>query len=118
MRFFAAVVLLALGVGSYLSYSHTKVGCDFRKGKWSSSTSSCILKSCYYSNSCGTWANPIQWCSNLEVGDSIQEVYFQLGQPESIDVEIYKWNSAKGNNDKIKAIIPNEELIEIECKTI
>lgn len=118
MKVIVVIILLLISSALYLIFNHTKTGCDYRNGKWGSVASSCVTRSCYNNSSCGKWAAPIYWCPNLKIGNSIQEVYFQLGQPESVNGTNYEWNAAKASSEKIRAIISNNRLIEIQCKTI
>ena len=102
----------------YLFWFHTEEACKLREGHWASNGSYCIAKDCYQTNSCGNRANPITRCSNLKVGMAISEVYFQLGQPESISGDNYQWHASKASSGKVRATITNGTLQTFACNAI
>jgi hypothetical protein len=110
-------VLLCISSG-YLFWFHTEKACDIREGHWASNGSYCITKDCYQTNSCGNRVNPITRCSNLKVGMSISEVYFQLGQPESLSGDNYQWGASKGDSGKVLATITKGTLQALDCNSI
>ena len=119
MKFkFGVTILIIFAIGCYAFFMRSSIGCGLQNGKWSNSSRSCTTRMCYGFNSCGKWASPIQWCENLKLGDSINTVYFQLGEPELVQGENYQWNSYKGSSEKIHATISNHTLKEVQCKTI
>jgi hypothetical protein len=102
-------------LGLYLLVNHTKIGCDSIEGKWASNGSYCITQQCYESGDCGNSAHPILSCKKLLVGDSIDKVYFNLGNPISIKYQKYTWQSSKGSDKLIIATIGNDKLTGLEC---
>lgn len=107
-------ILLFISSGFYFWF-YTEKACDIREGHWASNGSYCITKDCYQTNSCGNWANPINRCAYLKVGMAISEVYFQLGQPESVEGKNYQWRAYKSDSGKVHATIENGTLQAIDC---
>jgi len=106
------------GTAGYFFWFHTESACNIKNGHWASNGSYCITRNCYATNSCGNWANPIQHCSTLKIGVPISEVYFQLGQPDNINGNIYTWHSYKADPGKINATINSGILQAINCNAI
>jgi hypothetical protein len=102
----------------YLFWFHTENACDIRDGHWASNGSYCITRDCYQTNSCGRWVSIINRCSNLKVGMAISEVYFQLGQPVSVEGNNYQWHSSKADSGKVQATIVNGTLQALDCNGI
>ncbi len=115
VKIIAFSLVLFTIVGAYVFRHHTKEGCDFQDGHWASNGSYCITRDCYKNKSCGVWAAPSIRCSSLKIGDPISEVYFQLGNPRSINSTIYTWPVGKGEPGEIKANIVNDKLKELNC---
>jgi len=90
--------------------------CPYQGGKWGGAIGGCVTRSCYQSNSCGYWLHPSQGCSRLKPGDAIAEVYFQLGQPNQIDGNFYRWIDGKpAGEPSILAVIDQGELVLLAC---
>jgi len=100
---------------TYIFWWHTEIGCDLKGGHWASNGAYCITKNCYLDQSCGDWVCPAHRCVLLKTGDHISEVYFQLGNPISIDSSTYIWHACKGESILIKATIKNDRLRELNC---
>jgi hypothetical protein len=83
--------------------------CLYQGGKWGSATGTWVTRSCYESNSCGHWVHPGLGCSRLRPGDAIAQVYFQLGEPDPIDGNLYGWNDGKPSERVIQAVIDRGE---------
>lgn len=115
MRKIICLALVSLCFTGYLGWFHTKAGCEIRDGHWAPNGSYCITRSCYKSKNCGNWASPIKRCGNLEIGDDISEVFFQLGQPLSISGTIYTWRAYK-DEGYLNAEIEDGELKHLSCK--
>ena len=109
------VLILSVLLGLYVLVNHTPIGCDSIGGKWASNGSYCITQQCYESGDCGNWAHPIFSCKKLMIGDSIEKVYFNLGNPNSINYQKYTWQSSKGSDKLITATIQNSKLTSLEC---
>jgi len=119
MRTKVFFVLAAFLIGSAV-YALTYTGpygelCQTLGGKWASVPSSCVTRLCYWTGSCGYWANPASRCNLLKPDDPISEVYFQLGDPDEVTGNRYIWNERKGSG--IEAVIENERLSTLICPT-
>ena len=108
-------VFFILFVGAYFFWFHTESACHIKEGHWATNGSYCITRNCYQTNSCGSWASPAARCSNLEIGDSISEVYFQLGQPKTIEAETYTWRAGKSGGVLVATII-DVRLASLQCE--
>lgn len=118
MKIAAAVAFGILALGIYIGWQHTATGCNIKNGRWASNGSYCITRDCYKTNSCEKWAVPGLRCSKLETGATVSEIYFQLGEPRSINGSHYIWPIGKAESGIIKAEIINGKLHAIECHTI
>ena len=114
-KLIASFLLLTLLVSIYFFWQHTETGCDLQEGRWASNGSYCITRSCYKNNACGELVAPIKRCPILKAGDPISEVYFQLGNPQSINGSIYTWPVGKAESGIIEAVIFNKQLNAINC---
>ena len=101
-------------VGNALTYTSAfgKL-CENFGGRWGSEHGECITRSCFNSGSCGYWSNPNAHCIQLKVGDSLSEVYFQLGNPDRVEGKWYIWLERKGY--PVSAEIENEKLKRLKC---
>ena len=79
--------------------------CQWVGGKWGSAWNVCVTRACYARGDCGIWANPNAWCRRLRTGDSIGEVYFQLGNPSKVEGNAYTWLDGKPAPVAVTAII-------------
>ncbi len=116
MRKIISLAFLIICIVGYVGWFHTESGCGVRDGHWASNGSYCITRSCYKNQDCGNWASPIGRCNNLEIGDNISEVYFQLGQPLAIDGTTYTWRTNKITGQFV-AEIDNDQLKDLSCHT-
>jgi hypothetical protein len=87
--------------------------CETLGGKWASVPSSCVTPLCYWTGTCGYWANPGSRCTRLRINDPISEVYFQLGQPDEVKGVRYIWHERKGR--PAEAMIEHERLTSLTC---
>ena|SRR6185295_18807557 len=114
--FLLAALLTALAV-----YALTYTGpygelCKTLGGKWVSVPSSCVTHLCYWTGTCGYWANPAARCNLLKSNDPISEIYFQLGEPDEVQGNRFIWNERKGGKGRpIEAVIEHERLISLTC---
>jgi len=69
--------------------------CRWADGKWGGAKNECFTRACYARGDCGVWVNPNQRCHALKAGDSIGEVYFQLGNPDKVEGNTYIWFEGK-----------------------
>ncbi|MDR7272643.1 hypothetical protein J2X20_005326 [Pelomonas saccharophila] len=98
-----------------MAYSRPQKRCEAADGKWSLASESCITRSCFLSGSCGTWAYPAERCSRLKAGDARSEVYFQLGDPETVSADEATWHAAKTSSDLIVARFLGDRLLSLSC---
>jgi hypothetical protein len=89
--------------------------CQWVGGKWGSAQSVCITRACYARGDCGLWVNPSKWCRGLRIGDSIEEVYFQLGNPSKVEGNTYTWLEGKFDTIPLTATIENGVLQSVKC---
>ena len=112
--FLAAPFLAALAV-SVSSYTVPYPAlCEKFGGKWASVPNSCITRLCYWTGTCGYWANPASRCDLLKTNAPISEVYFQLGEPDEVKGIRYMWHERKGGHP-IEAVIEHERLTSLKC---
>jgi hypothetical protein len=110
-----ASLFLSIAGGIFLAACSSKAGCESGGGKWASATSSCVKRDCINSSSCGEWATPKAYCSNLNLGASRGEVYFQLGMPRESTADIARWTAEKGGADEIVANFSGDALVDLKC---
>ncbi len=117
IKFIIILMIILIILFSFIWYypNFTKSGCLNFGGKWASNGGYCIDDSCYDTGDCGIWANPVQWCDKLTIGDSIKKVYFWLGNP-SIQGDEYSWEADKASGEIIRAKIVGGKLQELDCK--
>jgi len=89
--------------------------CQWVGGKWGSAWNVCVTRACYARGDCGLWANPNVWCRRLRTGDSIGEVYFQLGNPSKVEGNTYTWTEGKVDFVPFTATIENGVLKSVNC---
>jgi hypothetical protein len=89
--------------------------CQWAGGKWGSAQNVCITRACYARGDCGQWVNPSKWCRHLRMGDSIEEVYFQLGNPSKVEGNTYTWLEGKVDTIPLTATIENGVLQSVKC---
>ena len=89
--------------------------CQWVGGKWGSALNICVTRACYARGDCGLWANPNVWCRRLRTGDSIGEVYFQLGNPSKVEGNTYTWTEGKVDFVPFTATIENGVLKLVNC---
>jgi hypothetical protein len=113
------LVVMALGVASIAGGTLLVVGpqrlCEGVGGKWASTQSSCVTRSCFGSGTCGKWAYPSARCSNLKVGDSQAEAYFQLGEPDQVVQGEARWQAGKDSSKMIVAAFSSNRLQSLSC---
>ena len=114
------VIVILLFIVIFLTFilfsQTTKKGCEFFSGYWASTQNRCIKKDCFSNGDCGYRANPGVWCDTLDIGDSIDSVYFKLGEPSVIDeYGHYTWPDDKVSNNKITAKVENGALTALSC---
>ena len=113
-----AFLVIAVGGGPVASNKTRQLVCGWSGGKWASSTDACVTRGCYTHNTCGTWAQPDRWCNRLQLGSSVAEVYFQLGEPSRVENDKYEW-FGKGNfseSPNVAATITGGKLVSLRCK--
>ena len=109
--------LIGAGAAAY-AFKHTAAYgsiCENFGGKWASVSSNCITRSCASNGTCGKWANPITYCDRLRVADPLEEVLFQLGEPDSVLGNQYSWHATKQGEGLIVAVIENKKLRSLNC---
>lgn len=102
----------------YTYWFHSEAACDKREGLWAINGSYCIERNCYESGSCGKRSNPAHECSKLEVGATISEVYFKLGQPDKVLNDVYSWPAYKVDLGEVRGKITSGILQSLECSAI
>lgn len=117
--FLAAGPLAAAGlvaaVAVHVVISGIPAVCEELGGKWASVPSSCVTRLCYWTGTCGYWANPAARCARLKTNDPVSEVYFQLGEPDEVKGTRYMWHERKGR--AVEAVIDHERLASLACAT-
>lgn len=112
------VVAMAICIAiAYAMFGHRveKPLCEYRDGKWASTTDTCITRSCYKDGSCGSWANTVSRCDRLTLGVPRSEVYFQLGMPETANPDSATWFAAKQSAEIITAHFESDHLASLSC---
>jgi len=113
LAFASPVIAAALYAAVSLEPARKEL-CLFQRGKWGCATGTCVTRTCYESHSCGHWVHPR--CSRLKPGDALAEVYFELGEPDQIDGNTYRWNDGKpAEGPSIHAVIDRGELVSLAC---
>jgi len=110
--------LVIISSGSYLLYFHTEFSCELSDGRWASNGLICVPPTCCDDSSCGNLVISANNCTELDTGDPISEVYFQLGDSKSVSGRRHLWSSFKGGGENIVATIENETLRALECPSI
>lgn len=114
-----SVWLPAIGLVAVIALALLQVGprrlCEGAGGKWASTQSSCITRSCVAAGTCGRWAYPSARCSLLKVGDTRSEVRFQLGDPNKADGDTDEWPAGKGEAGTIVATYNGDQLKSLSC---
>jgi hypothetical protein len=111
--FLAAALLAGLGMNVAGSGRPYRALCEKLGGKWASVPSSCVTPLCYWTGTCGYWANPAARCALLKTNAHVSEVYFQLGEPDEVKGVRYVWHERKGR--PIEAVIERERLTSLKC---
>ena len=116
------LLLAAVSVVALAAYAFTYTGsygklCERMGGKWASTRSSCITPLCYNFNTCGRWANPAKGCHRLKLNDPLSDIYFQLGEPDQIKGNLYRWQGLAEKGSPVEAVIENEKLASLKCAT-
>jgi hypothetical protein len=112
--FVLAAALLAAPAVNVSTYTKTYGElCEKMGGKWASVPSSCVTPLCYWTGTCGYWANPASRCTLLKTNDPVSEVYFQLGEPDEIEGVRYIWHERKG--PAVEAVIDHKRLTSLTC---
>lgn len=90
--------------------------CFDNGGKWASNGNYCIHRDCAVNNSCKPSYRNYAICESLEIGISQNELYFQLGMPESNKGNTYIFT---GGSDapKISVIIEDGKVKKLKCRT-
>lgn len=116
-RLGALVFLTFAGAGVYLFLHSQAFGtlCESFGGKWGAASATCVTRSCFKSGTCGQWAHPVGRCNRLKLNDPIEEVYFQLGEPDRIENNRYSWRATKLGEGVIVAFIQGGKLQELSC---
>jgi hypothetical protein len=85
-------------------------------GKWASNGNYCIHRDCAVNNSCKPSYRNYAICESLKTGISRNELYFQLGMPESNKGNTYFFT---GGSDapKIRATIEDDIVVSLQCRT-
>ena len=110
------IEILRPGLFGAMSTAVRRNVCSRIDGKWASVEDHCVTRSCYKQHSCGHWAFPRSRCSRLHMGDPISEVYFQLGETETVDGTAYRWGPGKGGGPEIIAQIDDGHLKLLNCE--
>ena len=108
-----SIAVLILGVYAFSFTRPYGELCEKLGGKWASVQSRCVTRSCYKSGTCGYWSNPATRCDRLRDNAPLEEVYFQLGEPDEVKGSNYLWHERKGT--RVEAVIENERLVSLEC---
>lgn len=113
--FLAAALLAAAALFAAVDISTSGVRrlCERLGGKWASVPSTCVTRLCYWTGTCGYWANPASRCALLKTNDPISEVYFQLGEPDAVNGIRYTWHERKGR--PVEAVIDRGRLTSLTC---
>jgi len=85
-------------------------------GKWASNGNYCIYRDCAVYSSCKPSYRNYAICESLEAGISRNELYFQLGMPESNNGKTYFFTGGSGAS-KIRAIIEDDIVVNLQCRT-
>ncbi len=109
----AALGVAALGGLAWEDHGQAWL-CERSGGKWGSAVGACTPRDCYARGDCGYWSNPAARCDRLTAGDTIAEVYFQLGNPDAVDETRYHWGMRKGYG--ADAVIENGKLKTLDCR--
>ncbi len=88
--------------------------CEYSGGRWGMMVDKCYTRDCYREGDCGYWSNPASRCKQLTAGDSINTVYFVLGNPDEVQSTRYQWRKRKGYG--IDAVIENGRLQSLDCR--
>jgi hypothetical protein len=85
-------------------------------GKWASNGDYCIYRDCASNSSCmPNYQNNVV-CESLSPGISKDELFFQLGMPESAAGNVYVFTGG-GDEPKIKVEIEEGRVRELKCGT-
>lgn len=118
IKWLGAFVFLAFaGAGAYL-YLHSQAYgnlCERFGGKWGSASATCVTRSCFKRGNCGKWAYPLGRCNRLKLNDPIEEVYFQLGEPDRVENNRYSWHATKFGEGVIVGFIQDGKLQALSC---
>ncbi|MDO5652619.1 MAG: hypothetical protein Q4G39_00730 [Brachymonas sp.] len=116
-RYFIALsVFLVVAIVYWFANSkNAQQVCEDQGGKWASNEKYCVTRSCVKTGSCGTWASPIARCGLVPPNASRDEVYFQLGMPETTSATTATWSAAKDSAEKIRADFSGDRLVKLEC---
>jgi hypothetical protein len=113
--------LLALIAAAYLLLLHTSYSCVFLGGHWASNGSTCITRLCYYTGDCGNWVQVPDYkrpCESLQKGESVPDLYFDLGQPVARTGDHIFWITGKPDPLYTEAIVANERLVGLSCESL
>jgi hypothetical protein len=88
--------------------------CEKSGGKWATNGNYCIQRSCAEDRSCKPSYQNNGVCSKLSTGITSDELYFELGMPESIDGNTYSF-AAGGGGWPIKATIIDGVVTHLDC---
>jgi hypothetical protein len=108
-----AVALVALASDLYREQGRGRL-CEYLGGRWAYADQVCTTRDCYAHGDCGYWSNPALRCARLNAGDPIAEVYFQLGNPDTVHQTRYQWRNRKGYG--IDAVIERGGLKTLDCR--
>ena len=113
-----ALVIAAILLPALVGTIDKRVGqriCEWKDGKWAGGT--CTTRACYVVGDCGVWAHPSYWCPRLKTGDSIAEVYFQLGHGAKVVGNIHTWSDKGGteSDPRTTVTIENQVVTAVSC---
>ena len=90
--------------------------CLDQGGKWATNGGFCIYKNCAENGSCkSSYINSVM-CESLPLGISKDELFFNLGMPQSSIGNIYTF-SGGGTENEIKVTIIENSVVSLQCKT-
>ena len=112
--FAGAATLLTEEARFGYALGHLRTACEAIGGKFGSAAGRCINRTCYYFGDCGDWASPAVWRDRIEIGDPISKVVFWLGNPQTVDGDLYSWPKGKGGDSTFTAVIKNGRLAQLD----
>lgn len=96
----------------WFGYKKSPHICEKTNGKWASVDYVCIRSDCVKNHTCGSWANPVEYCPKIQIGMQKEMVYFWLGDPREQTNDKMIWNAHKVENGEIIAIFKHNQLTQ------